>query len=303
MILPKISVVTLSYNQGQFLEQTIKSVLEQDYPGLEYIIMDGGSTDNSVEIIKRYEQHLTYWQSQPDGGQSAAINAGFARATGAILCWLNSDDQFTPGALKRVGEYFSEHSDCQWLAGAGDKHYLDKNVQHAGIAAGIASKNSLLYFWAYGADNTYMNQPSVFWSRKLWDMSGGYVREDKPNSMDYELWLRFDEFATLNVIPDTLSLSQLHVECKSKKYRSAQKLEAMKSAYEAAVRRNYSVVILTLRFLYGYEKRFFVHMLKCVKLFAPRGFVVCLHRILSGFFLIYSSQGRLCMLKWYERFI
>jgi glycosyltransferase involved in cell wall biosynthesis len=92
--LPKISIVTPSFNQGMFLEKTILSVLEQGYPNLEYIIIDGGSSDNSVEIIKKYEKHLAYWESEPDQGQSHAINKGFERATGEIFGWLNSDDWY-----------------------------------------------------------------------------------------------------------------------------------------------------------------------------------------------------------------
>ena len=99
---PRISIVTPSYNQGQFIEQTIRSVLLQNYPNLEYIIIDGGSTDNTVETIEKYEQYITYWVSEPDRGQSHAINKGFARCTGEIMAWLNSDDLYLPSALKSL---------------------------------------------------------------------------------------------------------------------------------------------------------------------------------------------------------
>src|SRR4051812_20683804 len=104
MPLPKITIVTPSYNQGHFLEQTIQSVLDQNYPNLEYIICDGGSKDQSVEIIKKYEKHLAYWCSEKDRGQSHAINKGFERATGDIYAYINSDDFFHPGAFDRVAE-------------------------------------------------------------------------------------------------------------------------------------------------------------------------------------------------------
>jgi glycosyltransferase involved in cell wall biosynthesis len=100
--LPKISIVTPSFNQGEFLEECIDSVLSQNYPNLEYIIMDGGSTDISILIIKKYEKYLTYWQSQPDGGHYAALNQGFNKTTGEIMAWLNSDDKYHPNAFFKV---------------------------------------------------------------------------------------------------------------------------------------------------------------------------------------------------------
>src|SRR5438067_13285438 len=102
---PRITIVTPSYNQGEFLEQTIVSVLDQRYPNLEYIVMDGGSTDQSVEIIKRYATHLAHWVSAKDGGQAEAINQGFKLSSGTILAWLNSDDRLEPGVLKTVAEH------------------------------------------------------------------------------------------------------------------------------------------------------------------------------------------------------
>ncbi|MBL8121111.1 MAG: glycosyltransferase, partial [Anaerolineae bacterium] len=115
--LPRITLVTPSYNQAAYLERTIRSVIDQDYPALQYLIMDGGSTDGSVEIIRRYERHLDGWVSQPDGGQSDAINQGFARAEGEIMTWLNSDDVLLPGALRLVGEIFARWPEIAWLTG------------------------------------------------------------------------------------------------------------------------------------------------------------------------------------------
>src|SRR5687767_5199473 len=109
--LPVISLVTPSLNQASFLERAIRSVIEQNYPNLEYIVMDGGSTDGSVDIIEEYSDRLAYWVSEPDGGQSAAINAGWSRSSGNVLAWLNSDDYLLPGTLQWPGQFFADHLD------------------------------------------------------------------------------------------------------------------------------------------------------------------------------------------------
>src|ERR1700682_3938734 len=120
LTLPRISIVTPSFNQGPFLERTIRSVLDENYPALEYIIVDGGSTDESVAIIKRYERHLAYWVSEPDAGQSNAINKGLNRATGTILTWLNSDDYYMPGTLDSIATAAVAHPEAGAYVGAGD---------------------------------------------------------------------------------------------------------------------------------------------------------------------------------------
>src|SRR4029078_6980481 len=112
---PRLSIVTPSFNQGQFLEETISSVFDQDYEKLEYIVMDGGSTDRSIEIIKKYSDRLTYWGSEPDQGQYAASNKGVARRTEEMMAWLNRDDKYTPWAFSVVTEIFSSFPEIEWL--------------------------------------------------------------------------------------------------------------------------------------------------------------------------------------------
>ena len=114
---PKITVVTPNYNQGAYIEETINSVLNQNYPNLEYIIMDGGSTDGSLEIIKKYENELTYWVSEKDAGMYDALNKGFSKSSGDIMCWINSDDLLMPNALQNMNELFTDLPAVEWIQG------------------------------------------------------------------------------------------------------------------------------------------------------------------------------------------
>ena len=125
-MLPKISIVTPSFNQGQFIEETILSVLEQNYPNLEYIIIDGESTDNSLNIIKSYSQNLAYWVSEPDTGQTHAINKGFSKASGEIFMWLNSDDILLNGSLIEIAKCYKKTNIKQNFIGLGRRIYINK---------------------------------------------------------------------------------------------------------------------------------------------------------------------------------
>lgn len=178
---PRISIVTPSYNQGQFLEETIRSVLLQGYPNLEYIIIDGGSTDESLDIIKQYEPWLAYWVSEPDRGQSHAINKGFRRASGDIIAYLNSDDLYLPGAIRQAVQFLSQNEE-------GDIVYGDCRV---------VDKESQTIFFGRSRDfdlfvelcRNFVYQPTVFMRRKLLDLVG-YLDEELNYAMDVDYWLR-----------------------------------------------------------------------------------------------------------------
>lgn len=180
---PKISIVTPSYNQGQFLEETIRSVLLQNYPNLEYIVIDGGSTDSSVEIIKKYQQWLTYWVSERDNGQANAINKGIKKATGDIIAYLNSDDTLVDGALLEVIKAFAVSDNSKWVVGKINEIDLVGNIVNN---YGPNIEKSQLE-WIFG--KTILPQPSTFLKKDLFD-TYGLFKENMHYSFDREYWLR-----------------------------------------------------------------------------------------------------------------
>jgi len=179
---PRVSIVTPSYNQAQFIEETIRSVLLQGYPNLEHIIIDGDSTDGSVEIIRKYEPWLTYWVSEPDRGQAEAINKGWERSAGHILAWLNSDDVYRPGALGRVAEAF-QCLDVVVAVGACAITDIDRNVVGCKLSRHLDPKHFLC-----GAENV-PGQPAVFLARRVIEEVGG-LDESLHYVLDWEYWLR-----------------------------------------------------------------------------------------------------------------
>lgn len=186
---PKISVITPSFNQGSFLQECIDSILSQNYPNLEYIIIDGGSTDNSVDIIKKYEKYLTYWESKPDGGQYEAINQGFKMSTGEVMAWLNSDDKYHHHAFFLVSYLFSTYKDLEWITGRNS--WWDEQGGIKAIDLGNLPQYSLDKFLKQEYDKPWIQQESTFWRRSLWDRAGGYIRSDLCFAGDLELWFRF----------------------------------------------------------------------------------------------------------------
>lgn len=179
----KVSIITPSFNQAPFLEDCIKSVLNQDYPNIEYIIIDGGSTDESVDIIKKHEDKLTYWTSEPDNGQSHAINKGFKKATGDIVAWLNSDDLYFPDAVSTAVKRFEEKPDLTLFYG--NCVFIDKNGSFIRYFTEVETYNQdrLLNF------SDYIMQPTTFFSReKLAEV--GYLDESFHYVMDWDLWCK-----------------------------------------------------------------------------------------------------------------
>lgn len=182
---PKISIVTPSFNQGQFIEETIQSIINQNYPNLEYMIIDGGSTDNTVQIIKKYEKYLTYWVSEKDSGQSEAINKGFARATGEIICWLNSDDILMADALNKVADFFSSNKNLDLVNG--QTVLIDKNSKIISSHFTLKQKK-----WYARHGIFYINQPAMFWRRTIFN-STGLLDNDFHTLMDREFLIRVFE--------------------------------------------------------------------------------------------------------------
>jgi glycosyltransferase involved in cell wall biosynthesis len=202
MSLPRITIVTPSFNQGRYIEATLLSVLQQDYPNLEYIVIDGGSTDGSVDIIRRYADRLAYWVSEPDGGQSAAIASGFERATGDILAWLNSDDLYLPGALRVVADAFAADPRADFVYGT--RRVIDSE----GKECRRYSPPTLLhrYYFSFGQ---WIPQECAFWRRALYDRVGGLDR-GKGFSLDFSLFVRMWSQGKFKRIDSELGAFRIH---------------------------------------------------------------------------------------------
>lgn len=198
---PKISIVTVNYNNGRYLEQAILSVLNQNYPNLEYIIIDGGSTDNSIEIIQKYERRLAFWVSEKDEGQYFALQKGFDKSTGDIMAWINSDDLYVPNSFFAVAEIFNAFPEVDWLMGI-PREYNEQGVMMSRITLpwGRWSKHR---FYTY--DFQFIQQESSFWKRSLWKKAGSRINTDYKLAGDMELWTRFFRHAKLHTTTATLA--------------------------------------------------------------------------------------------------
>lgn len=205
--LPKISIITPSFNQGHFIKETIESVLNQNYPNLEYLVMDGGSTDDTVKILKTYGNKIS-WVSKKDKGQTDAINKGIQKSTGDILAYINSDDVMLPNTLHTIAEYFNDNLDAQWLTG--DYFIIDANGNK--IQSFVANYKKMLRMFPNKHVLSIANfiiQPSTFWRRTLTDEIGLF-REDLTYVMDFEYWMRAIQKYPLHILPNHFSLFRIH---------------------------------------------------------------------------------------------
>lgn len=206
---PKVSIVTPSYNQGQFLEETIRSVLLQGYPNLEYIIIDGGSTDGSVDVIKRYKHWLSYWVSEPDRGQAHAINKGFVLTGGDIIAWLNSDDTYAPHAIQAAVYNLLSHSSTIVY---GNCNLIDETgAASSVIVPPLVTFENLLRFWMR---YSIPPQPAIFFRRQVLD-EVGLLDESLRYAMDYDLWLRIAKRYPFRYINTVIGNYRLHSESKT----------------------------------------------------------------------------------------
>lgn len=253
--LPKISIITPSCNQGKFIRQTIDSVLSQDYPNLEYIVIDGQSNDNTLDILKSYGNRIK-WISEKDNGQTEAINKGIKMSSGEIIAYLNSDDYYLPETLFTIGNYFMTHEECMWLTG----DYEIVNEKGETIQSYICWYKKLLRnfssYWIFCVAN-FIIQPSTFWRRNIVNKIG-YFDDNLHYEMDYDYWLKIWKKYQLHILPYRLSAFRIHSASKGFLFYDKQFAEE----YKVVARYTKNKFILNLHKLHSY---FIVLIYKLIK--------------------------------------
>lgn len=210
---PRITLITPVRNSARYIEQTIRSVLSQQYPNLEYFIEDGGSTDGTIEIIRKYEDQLSGWNSAPDNGMYDALNRGFARSSGELMGWISATDMLHYRSLFVVGSVFRALPNVEWITGR------PTGFSEEGWPVGVNRSLRRWSRWRFLAgSNRYIQQESTYWRRGLWERAGGHVDASRRDGSDFELWTRFFRHARLYTVDaliggfrvheDSLSLSQ-----------------------------------------------------------------------------------------------
>ncbi len=204
---PVVSIITPSYNQASFLPETIDSVLQQTYPNIEYIVVDGGSTDGTLDVLKEYQDRISWWVSEKDRGQTEAINKGFARARGEILAWLNSDDTYYPQAVEEAVAFLSAHPDVGMVYG--DANYIDS---HGRVIGKFNTRQTSYARLRRGA--VYIPQQASFFRARLWKQVGP-LDPSFYFAMDYDLWVRFAKVSEIRYVPRLWANFRLHEGAKT----------------------------------------------------------------------------------------
>lgn len=212
---PVISVITPNFNGSPFLERTLRSVLDQGYPALEYIAVDGGSTDGSIETLRRYEKQLAHWGSEPDHGHYDAVNKGFGHSTGEILTWLNSDDMLLPGSLHIVAQLFREFPDVDWITGIPAQWDAEDRLVQVAERVPVYGQKPLRRGEHDARILPGVQQEGCFWRRALWEKVGGQIDTRWTLGGDFELWTRMARHAGLATVSTVLAGSRRHPKQRS----------------------------------------------------------------------------------------
>jgi hypothetical protein len=206
---PKISLVTPVFNSSKYIEQTVQSVLAQSYPNLEYFIIDGGSTDGTLDIIRKYESQISGWLSEPDKGMYDALNKGFARTSGEVMGWISATDKLHTGGLAVVGSVFRDLPQVEWITGR-PTWFTDE-----GMTAGIQDLPHWSRYRFLAGANRYIQQESTYWRRSLWERAGSHVDASRRSASDFELWVRFFRHARLHPVDALIGGFRAHADSDS----------------------------------------------------------------------------------------